>query len=166
MVYCMLCRVSARHAMDRQSDKAGNAIALGMLPELLGYQLRRAQVAVFQHFSETMGALDITPGQFGMLAVINSNPGLSQTQLGSALGIDRSTVVAMIDRLEARGLVIRATAPNDRRSHALKLSEDGAGMLKKLEAMVRAHERHISRALSAEDQRLLIRLLGRVGRAE
>ena len=152
--------------MDRQSDKPGNAVDLGMLPELLGYQLRRAQVAVFQHFGETMGALDITPGQFGMLAVIDSNPGLSQTQLGNALGIDRSTVVAMIDRLEARGLVIRATAPNDRRSHALRLSEDGTAMLKKLEGMVRAHERHISRALSADDQRRLIQLLGRVGRAE
>jgi len=166
MVYCMLCRVSARHAMDRQSDKPGNAVDLGMLPQLLGYQLRRAQVAVFQHFGETMGALDITPGQFGMLAVIDSNPGLSQTQLGNALGIDRSTVVAMIDRLEARGLVIRATAPNDRRSHALRLSEDGGAMLRKLEGMVRAHERHISRALSADDQRRLIQLLGRVGRAE
>jgi DNA-binding MarR family transcriptional regulator len=162
----MLCRVSARHDMDRQSDKGGNAIDLGMLPELLGYQLRRAQVAAFQHFGETMGALDVTPGQFGMLAVIGSNPGLSQTQLGNALGIDRSTVVAMIDRLEARGLVIRASAPNDRRSHALRLSDAGTVMLKKLEAMVRAHERHISRALSPDDQRRLIQLLGRVGRPD
>lgn len=152
--------------MDRQSDKAGNAIDLGMLPELLGYQLRRAQVAVFQHFGESMGALDMTPGQFGMLAVINSNPGLSQTQLGNALGIDRSTVVAMIDRLEARGLVIRANAPNDRRSHALRLSDDGAALFKKLADMVRAHERHISRTLSPEDQRRLIQLLGRVGRPD
>jgi DNA-binding MarR family transcriptional regulator len=162
----MLCRISARHEMDRPSDKGGNAIDLGMLPELLGYQLRRAQVAVFQHFGETMGTLDITPGQFGMLTVISANPGLSQTQLGNALGSDRSTVVAMIDRLEARGLVVRATAPNDRRSHALRLSEDGAALLKKLEAMVRAHERHISRALSADDQQRLIQLLGRVGRPD
>jgi DNA-binding MarR family transcriptional regulator len=168
----MLCRpfaiarrVTARHDMDKQSDKpGGNPIDLGMLPELLGYQLRRAQVAVFQHFSESMGALDITPGQFGMLAVINSNPGLSQTQLGNALGIDRSTVVAMIDRLEARDLVIRATAPNDRRSHALRLSDQGLALFKKLQDLVRAHERHISRALAPDDQRLLIRLLERVGR--
>jgi DNA-binding MarR family transcriptional regulator len=151
--------------MERQVDKpGGNPIDLGMLPGLLGYQLRRAQVAVFQHFSETMGALDITPGQFGMLAVINSNPGLSQTQLGNALGIDRSTVVAMIDRLESRALVIRATSPNDRRSHALRLSDNGLALFSKLQDMVRGHERHISRALTPEDQRLLIRLLERVGR--
>jgi DNA-binding MarR family transcriptional regulator len=149
--------------MDKPPDKpGGNGVELGILASLLGYHLRRAQVAVFQHFSAAMGEADITPGQFGVLSVVNSNPGLSQTQLGNALGIDRSTVVAVIDRLEARGLVVRDTAPNDRRSHALRLSEAGATLLRQLEEMVRAHERHIGRALSAEDQRLLITLLDRV----
>jgi DNA-binding MarR family transcriptional regulator len=144
----------------------GNGVELGMLKSLLGYHLRRAQVAVFQHFAEAMGEADITPGQFGVLAVVAGNPGLSQTQLGNALGIDRSTVVAVIDRLEGRGLVLRAPAPNDRRSHALHLSEEGAQLLRRLEEMVRAHERHISRGLSAEDQRQLLRLLDRVARAD
>ncbi len=144
----------------------GNGVELGLLKSLLGYHLRRAQVAVFQHFAQTMGEADITPGQFGVLSVIAGNAGLSQTQLGNALGIDRSTVVAVIDRLEARGLVMRAASPNDRRSHALRLSQSGLQLVQRLEAMVRAHERHIARELSAEDQRLLIRLLDRIARAE
>jgi DNA-binding MarR family transcriptional regulator len=149
--------------MDKGAAKPnGGGIELGLLTSLLGYHLRRAQVAVFQHFTATMGEADITPGQFGVLSVINSNPGLSQTQLGNALGIDRSTVVAVIDRLEARGLVKRTASPNDRRSHALRLSEDGARLLQRLEEMVRAHERHIGRELSAEDQQVLIRLLDRI----
>ncbi|HXY99372.1 MAG TPA: MarR family transcriptional regulator [Stellaceae bacterium] len=143
---------------------ADNAVELGLLKNLLGYHLRRAQVAVFQHFAQTMGEADITPGQFGVLSVIAGNAGLSQTQLGHALGIDRSTVVAVIDRLEARGLVTRAPAPKDRRSHALRLSPSGLHLLQRLEEMVRAHERHIARGLSAEDQRLLIRLLDRIAR--
>ena len=151
--------------MEKTPQKLdGNGVELGMLKSLLGYHLRRAQVAVFQHFADTMGEADITPGQFGVLSVISGNPGLSQTQLGNALGIDRSTVVAVIDRLEARGLVMRASSPNDRRSHALKLSDHGAELLRRLEEMVRAHERHIGRGLSAEDQRLLIQLLDRVAR--
>ena len=143
-----------------------NGVELGMLKSLLGYHLRRAQVAVFQHFTSAMGEVDITPGQFGVLSVIAGNPGLSQTQLGNALGIDRSTVVAVIDRLEGRGLVMRAPAPNDRRSHALQLSDDGARLLKRLEEMVRAHERQISRELSPEDQAQLLRLLDRVARPD
>jgi len=152
--------------MDNGSDKRSeNGVALGMLTGLLGYSLRRAQVAVFQHFSEAMGAADITPGQFGVLHVINANPGLSQTQLGNALGIDRSTVVAVLDRLESRRLVVRHSAPNDRRSHALRLSAEGAALLPKLEELVRSHERHIGRSLRAEDQRTLIAWLDRIARA-
>lgn len=152
--------------MEKPSDKpAANGLDLGMLPSLLGYHLRRAQVAVFQHFAATMGEAEITPGQFGVLLVIRNNSGLSQTQLGNALGIDRSTVVAVIDRLEARSLVVRAPSPTDRRSHALRLSEEGAQTLRKLEEMVRAHERHIARGLSREDQARLITLLDRLARS-
>lgn len=154
--------------MDNRNSQrpGGNGVELGMLRSLIGYHLRRAQVAVFQHFADTMGEADITPGQFGVLSVIAGNPGLSQTQLGNALGIDRSTVVAVIDRLESRGLVLRMAAPNDRRSHALQLSAEGARLLQRLEEMVRAHERHISRDLSAEDQRQLLNLLDRVARTD
>ena len=149
-----------------KGDRASNGVALGMLTELLGYHLRRAQVAVFQHFTQTTGAAEITPGQFGVLTVIRNNPGLSQTQLGNALGIDRSTVVAVIDRLESRGLVRRAPSPSDRRSHALHLSEAGTALQRQLEDMVRAHERHIARHLSPADQAQLIQLLDRVARSD
>lgn len=146
------------------SDKTSGDISLGLLQGLLGYKLRRAQVAVFQNFTEMVGAAELTPGQFGVLVVIDANPGLSQTQLGNALGIDRSTVVAVIDRLEARGLVTREASPNDRRSHALHLSENGRATLRRLTERVRAHEREIARHLSAEEQARLIELLGRVAR--
>ena len=139
-------------------------ISLGLLPSLLGYNLRRAQVAVFQNFTEVVGAAELTPGQFGVLVVIDANPGLSQTQLGNALGIDRSTVVAVIDRLEDRGLVARQRAPHDRRSHALRLSDSGKTTLRRLTERVRAHERQITRHLSADDQARLIELLRRVAR--
>jgi DNA-binding MarR family transcriptional regulator len=146
-------------AVDRDAE-----ISLGLLPSLLGYNLRRAQVAVFQNFTEVVGAAELTPGQFGVLVVIDANPGLSQTQLGNALGIDRSTVVAVIDRLESRGLVARRPAPNDRRSHALHLSDTGKTTLRRLTERVRAHEHQIARDLSSDEQARLVELLRRVAR--
>jgi len=143
---------------------AGGAVSLGLLTSLLGYHLRRAQVAAFQNFAEVVGPSELTPGQFGVLVVINANPGLSQTQLGNALGIDRSTVVAVIDRLESRGLVTRGPSPNDRRSHALHLSAAGAAALARLTERVRAHERTIARDLTAEEQASLIALLRKLAR--
>jgi DNA-binding MarR family transcriptional regulator len=76
-----------------------------LLPGLIGYNLRKAQTAVFQDFSRSLQDCNITPGQFGVLVLIQANAGLNQTSLGRALGIDRSTVVAVIDKLEGRGLV-------------------------------------------------------------
>jgi DNA-binding MarR family transcriptional regulator len=135
---------------------------LGILPDLLGYQLRRAQIAVFQNFAHAVASHDITPGRFGVLEVIAANAGLSQSELGAILGIDRSTVVAVIDRLEKDGLVRRMKAPNDRRSHALRLSEKGAVTLAVLEQRVAAHERDIASALSAAERKTLLSLLARI----
>ncbi len=135
----------------------------GLLTGLIGYQLRRAQVAVFQHFADAFRDLDLTPGQLGALVLIRDNPGLSQSTLGAALGVDRSTVVPLIDRLEARGLVIRAPSPRDRRSHALQLSPDGRDMLSQAERQVREHEATIAHRLSEPERQALLELLAKIG---
>lgn len=134
-------------------------IAFDLLPELIGYNLRRAQVAVFADFAATLAPCDLTPGQFGVLVLINANPGLNQTRLGEALGIDRSTVVAVIDKLEDRGLVERAPSPDDRRSYALRLSDAGLKLLDQARPLVRAHEARLAQHLDAGDQEQLITVL-------
>lgn len=135
----------------------------GLLPDLIGYQLRRAQTAVFQDFAASMNGADITPGQFGVLALIEANVGLSQTRLAQILGIDRSTLVAVLDKLERKGLIERAARPNDRRSHALKLSGEGEARFDALARLVRRHEARIARRLSSRERATLIALLRRIG---
>ena len=122
--------------------------AWGLLPDLLGYHLRRAQVAMFQDFAASMNGADITPGQFGVLALIAANEGLSQTQLARILGIDRSTLNGVLDKLEQRGLIERGARPGDRRSHALALSRAGKTQFRQLARRVRQHETRIARKLS------------------
>jgi DNA-binding MarR family transcriptional regulator len=155
---------AARKAARRRAapaEAAGGA-EYGMLPSLVGYHLRRAQIAVFQNFARTMAELAVTPGQFGVLEVIANNPGLSQTELARAIGIDRSTMVAVIDGLEGRGLVVRAPAPSDRRSYALRLSDEGEQAIVAMRERVRAHEADIARDLSPAEQRTLVDLLRRI----
>ena len=152
------------------ADEAGRREAqpdfdYGLLPELIGYNLRRAQDRVFNDFMTSMADHDITPGQFGVLTLIEANTGLNQTQLGNAIGIDRSTVVAVIDRLEDRGLVERAPSPTDRRSYALRLSPDGARLVATLRPLVRRHEARIAADLTADEQETLRRLLRRIAGA-
>ena len=135
---------------------------MGLLPDLLGYNLRCAQVAVFQHFKAALGHHDITAPQFGTLLLIEANPGISQSSVAEALRFDRSTLVQIIDRLENRHLVVRETSSQDRRSHALGLTQTGAGLLSELKALALDHEDQISDGLSAEERRSLIHLLERV----
>lgn len=135
------------------------------LADLLGYHLRRAQVAAYQNFAEVLNGSNVSPGQVGVLILVRANPGVNQTRVGNGLGIDRSTLVAVIDRLEERGLVARTPSPRDRRSHALMLTQAGEDYLADLLPRVRDHERQIATRLTDGDRKQLIELLGRVGAA-
>jgi DNA-binding MarR family transcriptional regulator len=146
----------------KRSRPSEERVDQGMLPQLIGYNLRRAQANALQSLQSLMAPYDITPGQFGALYLVFQNPGLSQSDLGAALGIDRSSMVAVIDRLEARGLVVRAPSPMDRRSYALRLSEAGTELVDDLAPQVREHDRVIAHQLSGAEQAALVDLLQRL----
>jgi DNA-binding MarR family transcriptional regulator len=160
---CDGCKLYRRAMAKMKTAKAETLADFGLLPDLLGYHLRRAQSAVFQDFAASLNGAKVTPGQFGVLALIEANAGLSQTRLAEILGIDRSTLVAVIDKLEHQGLVERAARPNDRRSHALKLSRQGQSRFETLARLVKKHEARIARQLSARERQTLIDLLQRIG---
>lgn len=89
----------------KTSRRTEDPLELGVLPSLIGYQLRMAQIALFRDFARGPGEHDVTPGLFGVLVVIEANPDLKQSELARATHLDRSTVVTIIDNLERRGLV-------------------------------------------------------------
>lgn len=149
----------------KSARSTDTALSYGLLSELIGYHLRRAQAIVFDDFMRSMADSRITPGQFGVLTMIQANPGISQSALARALGIERSTMVAVIDELEARGLAERGTARHDRRTHALALTAKGNTLLDALEPKVRRHEQRIASDLSKTEIRRLIALLRRLSKA-
>jgi DNA-binding MarR family transcriptional regulator len=146
----------------KPSRRNGNAIGEGRLSGLLGYGVRRAQIRVFQDFANAMAPLGLTPGQVGALLLIEANQGLSQTQLGAALGIDRSSVVPLLDRLEALDVIRRTPHASDRRTHALALTDKGAALIRRMLPTLEAHERRIAAGLSASERRVLMQLLDRI----
>ena len=141
---------------------ADNAVDLGHLSALLGYHLRRAEVFAFQNFAAHLGNDGVSPGQLGVLLLVEANPGSNQTRIGKALGIDRSTLVSIIDMLEKRGLIRREPSPTDRRSHALVLSVEGAAFLRAIRPRLDAHEAEIARNLSAAERAQLRDMLQRL----
>jgi DNA-binding MarR family transcriptional regulator len=144
--------------MDEELD-------LGILPDLLGYQLRRAQVTVFQHFAGALGDWNVTPGQLGLLVLVSRNPGISQTALARAVGVERATLGEAIDRLHKRDLLRREPAPKDRRSYALHLSESGEKFLDDFLPRLLRHEEEVAGNLSAKERKTLIALLRHLAEA-
>jgi DNA-binding MarR family transcriptional regulator len=151
--------------MGRPPAKSANrTLDRGLLPTLLGYMLRRAQSAVFGDFAATFARAGeaLTPGEFGLLVLVERNAGLSQMALARALGIDRSTLVPILDRLQARGLLVRHRSPSDGRTHALALTSTGERALARFTKLVRTHEKRIASGLSAAEIAILIELLEKV----
>jgi len=139
-----------------------HTINMDILPEMLGYQLRRAQVTIFSTFLKRLQDENITPGLFGLLILIGANPGLSQTALAQAVGTNRSLMVGMIDRLESSGLIHRRNAPGDIRTHAIYPSRKGQVLIARLKNVVRDHEKNATAALTDGERQTLLRLLCRL----
>lgn len=165
-----MARTSKSAAVAGDPNRNDKPLRYGALSDLVGYHLRRAQARVFDDFMASVAgegrgaeAGGITPGQFGVLALIDANPGLSQSALARALGIERSTMVEVIDRLEGQSLVARTVSLADRRSYALHLTEAGHALLARLKPVIKRHERHMTADLSDEEVATLIDLLRRIG---
>lgn len=134
----------------------------GVLDELLGYSLRRAQVAMFAAFHEATRGESITPPRFTALVVIGSNPGMSQTTLGNVLGIARSGAMLLTDWFEGEGLVERRRRPNDGRAWGLHLTPQGERLTARLRKRVLELDLRRAKSLSAEERRELQRLLAKL----
>jgi DNA-binding MarR family transcriptional regulator len=132
------------------------------LPNLIGYALRRTQVAVFNRFRRAFAEFDIRPAQLGILTVVHNNPGLKPSEVSAALGIKRTNLVPLLDGLIARGLIERAKLETDRRSHALRLTQDGSRFLAALQQREAEFERDLSAAIGDADRLRLLHLLAEV----
>ncbi len=127
-----------------------------MLPGLLGYRLRLAQQAVFRDFAQSVGRL--SPGRVGILLLIDANPGVHQSRLAQAVGLDRSTMVGLIDALEDLALLERRRG-EDRRTNGLWLTRAGRDHVAALKRRILAHERRVAQRLNAAERAQLLALL-------
>jgi DNA-binding MarR family transcriptional regulator len=137
-------------------------IDMDILPELLGYNVRTAQLALQRSFARAVGATDIGSGIFGLLVLAGANPGIAQIQVATHLNIDKASVVAMVDRLEESGWLVRRRALDDRRRYGLFLTPEGTRQLKQLKTQMQEREQALESLYTPEERRQLISLLQRM----
>ena len=127
-----------------------------LLSGLLGYRLRVAQQTVFRDFARSIP--EASPGRVGILLLIDANPGVMQSRLAQAVGIDRSTMVGVLHGLQARELIERRRG-EDRRTNGLWLTRTGRALVASLKQRIRIHERRVASRLSAAERAQLLALL-------
>ncbi|AZY48970.1 MarR family winged helix-turn-helix transcriptional regulator [Bordetella avium] len=127
-----------------------------------GFLIRRLhQIHVAMFFEECQNR-KVTPIQFGILSVVESQPGLDQTSLGKEIGLDRTTTADVAKRLEERGFLQRRPNPTDKRMWQLYVTDEGSAVVAALrDGMARAQERLLAPLRPAE-QVMLMDLMGRL----
>jgi DNA-binding MarR family transcriptional regulator len=114
----------------------------------LGYLFKHAQVRLAELAEPLYEPLGVTGRQLALLTLFGDGPAQSQQDGAARLGIDRTTMVALVDELEAKGLVRREVAPGDRRKRLVRLTGEGE------------HVRHAGDAATREAEALLLAPLG------
>jgi DNA-binding MarR family transcriptional regulator len=150
-------------ASETLSDSsAAPGLDLGKLPELLGFHLRIAHVAMYRDFANALSELELTQKQCATLQLISANPAVSQVDLAATLGTDRASMMAMIDRLEQRGLVSRRRSVADRRRQELNLSAEGRVVLTRAMRAISKHEDHFTSRFTKAELEVLFNALSRI----
>jgi len=135
--------------------------ALGCLAGHVGFHLRLAQLVVFERFENRLGEINVTPAIFSVLEVLQQNDGITQSKLATAVNLDRSSVVPLLDKLAKRGLVERHASTTDRRHNHLHLTDAGRELLAEATRRASEHEKEVCKPFTIAEKKLLLDLLGR-----
>jgi DNA-binding MarR family transcriptional regulator len=129
--------------------------------EFAGQLLFRLWRASHTHAADVLGTVGLTPALFALLNVISAREGAIQQELGAAMGIDRTTMVSLIDQLEGAGLAKRRPSANDRRAREIAITPKGRGALARARRLLSQAEDDVLAGLSSSERRELLTLLRR-----
>lgn len=134
----------------------------GALRRHLGYRIKRAYLVIEADLQPVLSGHGLRLTTFSALTLIAANPDMTQSWLASALSIERSGVVAILDELEKKNLITRNRVPEDRRSHALRATLAGMRLAERAGADIARREELLASGLSASERDVLSRLLDRI----
>lgn len=149
-------------ATTRADGIAADTTQLRELYRRPGFMIRRCHQIAVSVFANECREVDLTTTQYGILFVLSHYPGIDQISLARLLSLDRSTTGMVVARLEERGLLRRATAPQDKRKRVLQLTPAAEKLLVRVQPDVRRAQERLLAPFTAAEQKLLLDLLGRL----
>lgn len=152
--------VRSSGAADIQVGAQGTEAARSPLPahapQAVGFLLSQLGFETARRFGQLMAEVDLEPRQFALMRAIDAYAGQSQNAIGGWLRIPASSMVGVVDHLEARGLVERQPHPSDRRSRTLHITARGREILARATQLAMGLEQTICRGLTPEERQVLL----------
>lgn len=152
----------ARKPALADNDAQPRAVDTRYLESLMGYNARRAALAIIGVFMQRMAPYGLRPVDFSVLSIIAHNPGVTSRQLCAELGILPPNLVGMINALEKRGLIERRPHPHDGRAVGLHMTAGGDGLMEQAEHTAAELEIDATHRLTAAERKTLMRLLQKI----
>jgi DNA-binding MarR family transcriptional regulator len=97
-----------------------------------------------------------------VLWLVDDHPGIAQTDLARRMRMDRATTMAIINRLQSRGYLVRGKCRSDGRKQSLNLTDAGRKTLKIAKSAIRQHEHWLKSRFTQREVAKLIELLTRI----
>jgi len=135
---------------------------IGEIRNVVGFHIRLAHGAVYRHFTETFAHLELTQKQVSALWLVADHPDIAQTGVAQRMRMDRATTMAIVNRLESRGYLVRRKSRSDRRKQALNLTDAGRRALSTAKRAIQQHEQWLKSRFSEKEVAQLIELLTRI----
>ncbi len=135
---------------------------IGEIRNIVGFHIRLAHGAVYRHFTETFEDLDLTQKQVSVLWLIDDHPDIAQTDLATRMRMDRATTMAIVNRLQSRGYLLRGKSPSDGRKQTLNLTDKGRKALVVAKDAIAEHEKWLKSRFTDKEVERLIEMLARI----
>ena len=146
----------------KQTSTVIEKVDTRFLESLIGYNARRAALAIIEEFLERMAVYGLKPVDFSVMSVIVHNPGVTSRQLCASLNILPPNLVSLIQSLDSRGLVERLPHPHDGRAVGLHPTKKGKALMVQAEATASELERNVGGKLTSSQAQTLVTLLQKI----
>lgn len=154
-------------ADEKQHDGAApSPLEMKGAKDSIGFMLSKVGNSVSERFASIVGEYGLVPRQFFVLNLISEHQGESQQAIAESVGVAKSQMVAVIDELEQNGLLERRANPDDRRQHALYVTERGMELRDEARGAAQQHERWIRAQIGAAEAKVVLDALQKIALAD
>ncbi len=133
----------------------------GVMADRLSFRVRSLLSLLGDRVTEAFAPFALRPGSFTSMALISANPGCSQVELAREGGLDKTSVVFIVNDLEERGYAVRERTPGDKRRSSLYLTPAGAEVMREMYTAAMGTEASLREQMGEKDMQTLFALLER-----